>query len=356
MLRFLYKKVLKPVLFLFDPEAIHHLFVRVGELCGRFAPGRGLVRLFYGARHDASRTVDGITYTNPVVLAAGFDYNARLTQILHSVAFGGVEVGSVTARPCPGNEPPRMTRAIRSQSLIVYKGLKNEGVDVIIERLQKRPLQKGLILGISIAMTNDEGCATLEGAIDDYHTSLKKLVAADLGDYYTINISCPNVYGGENFTHPGRLRQLLATLSDVDPGRPVYAKLPINIELDALDELLDIVHEFGLQGVVIGNLNKDYDTLDHREEAPEEYRGGLSGKPCRDPSTELIRHARQRMGPDFTIIGCGGILSADDALEKLDAGADLLQLISGMIFEGPHLMKDIARAIAHRDTQQRLPP
>ena len=354
MLRFLYQKILKPILFLFDPEAVHHLFVRVGELLGKTRAGQKLVGAFYGYRGpDVSRVVDDVTYRTPIMLAAGFDYNARLTQILGSVAFGGVEVGSVTARPCPGNEPPRMARAVKSKSLVVYKGLKNDGVEAIIARIRQRPPQEGLVLGISVAMTNDEGCATTEGAIEDYYTSLKSLVEADLGDYYTINISCPNVHGGENFTDPGRLRELLSRLQEIDAGRPVYVKLAINLEEEIFDELLEIVEEFGLHGVVIGNLNKDYDTLDVREEAPAEYRGGLSGKPCRDPSTALIARARAKLGPEKTIIGCGGILSPADALEKIDAGADLLQLISGMIFEGPHLMREISAALARR--QRALP-
>lgn len=354
MLRFLYRRVLKPILFLFDPEAVHHLFVRVGAILGKTRAGQKLVEALYGYRGpEVSRVVDGITYKTPVLLAAGFDYNAQLTQILGSVSFGGVEVGSVTARPCQGNEPPRLARAVESKSLVVYKGLKNDGVEAIIERIQQRPPQDGLVLGVSIAMTNDEGSATMEGAIEDYYTSLKALVEADIGDYYTINISCPNVYGGENFAEPGRLRELLTRLAEVDAGRPVYVKLAINLEEEVFDELLEIVKEFGLQGVVIGNLNKDYEALDVRDEAPDQYRGGLSGKPCRDLSTALVARARQKLGPDLTVIGCGGILSPEDALEKLDAGADLLQLISGMIFEGPHLMKQISSALAAR--QKALP-
>ncbi len=147
---------------------------------------------------------------------------------------------------------------------------------------------------------------------------------------------------------PERLRQLLTRLDKVAVDKPLYAKMPIGLDWETFRELVDILREHGFSGVIIGNLNKDYASLDHPDEAPAEYRGGLSGKPCREPSTELIRKTRAYVGPDFTIIGCGGILSAEDALEKLDAGADLLQLISGMIFEGPHLMRDIARALADR--------
>ncbi len=342
-----YKKALKPLLFRFDPEEVHDLFVSLGEAFGRNKTGRQLIAAVYGYRgDDASRTVDGITYETPIVLAAGFDYNARLTQILGSVGFGGVEVGSVTAYPCEGNDPPRLKRAIESKSLVVYKGLRNEGVDRIIERIQTRGVQEGLVLGVSIAMTNAESSATLEGAVSDYHTSFKKLNDANIGDYYTINISCPNVYGGESFTDPDRLETLLTRLSEVDCKVPRYAKMPISIEWSQFRELLDLLTQFDFDGAVIGNLQKDYDKIDVRSEAPEEYRGGLSGKPCRKRSTELIAKTREYCGDDFTIMGCGGVLSPEDAIEKLDAGADLIQLISGMIFEGPHLMRNISRAVA----------
>ena len=351
LFKFAYQKILKPILFRFDPEAVHNLFVRAGEIFGRSRIGRKLVAAIYGYRGpDVSRQIDGVSYPTPVLLAAGFDYNGRLTQILHSVAFGGVEVGSVTARPCSGNEPPRLRRAPESKSLIVYKGLKNEGVEKIIARQKKHPPQHGLVVGMSIAMTNDEGSATLEGAIDDYTTSLRRLHQEGIGDYYTVNISCPNVHGGENFTNPDRLRKLLDSLDQVPVDQPRYAKMPINLDWDTFQELVDILREHHFQGVIIGNLNKEYHSLDYPEEAPAAYRGGLSGKPCRELSTELIRRTRAHVGPDFTIIGCGGVLSPEDALEKFAAGANLIQLISGMIFEGPHLMKEIAESLARLQT------
>lgn len=357
LLSFLYKRVLKPILFRFDPEKIHHLFVRVGEAFGKNMVGRRLISAFYGYRGPSlHREVDGITYKTPVLLAAGFDYNGRLTQILESVAFGGVEVGSVTARPCPGNEPPRLRRAPKSQSLIVYKGLKNEGVDAVMDRLESRKTPPGFIVGVSIAMTNDEGSATLEGAVEDYYTSLRKLQERGVGDYYTINISCPNVHGGENFTDPNRLEVLLTKLAELDCQKPIYVKLPINAPWEEIRGLLDLLRRFKVQGVVIGNLNKEYSDLDYPDEAPRAYRGGLSGKPCQKLSRELIAKTRDYMGPDFTIIGCGGVLTPADALEKLRAGADLIQLISGMIFEGPHLMKEIGKELAKQEWAADSPP
>jgi len=343
-MRLLYKRVLKPILFRFDPERVHDAFVAFGAILGRSALTRRIVALPYGYHgDDAATEVDGLRYRTPVVLAAGFDYNGQLTRILPSVGFGGVEVGSVTARPSAGNPKPRLRRLVRSQSLLVNKGLRNNGVERIIERFRDLPHSDGFVIGISIARTNDREAASLEGGIADYHTTLRRLVEEGVGDYYTINISCPNVFGGESFAEPERLRLLLERLAEVRHDRPVYVKMPINPEWEEFRALLEVIDRFGLQGVVIGNLNKQYSELEHPEEAPAEFSGGLSGRPCSRRSNELIRRTRAEFGDRFTIIGCGGILSADDALEKLRAGANLVQLITGMIFEGPHLMKQIAQ-------------
>jgi len=354
MITILYKKVLKPLLFKTDPEFIHDAFVKMGEKIGYAKAGRALISSMYGYKGpDISKTVDGITYKTPVSLAAGFDYNGQLAHILDCLSFGGDEIGSVTARPCEGNPKPRLKRMVKSKSLVVWKGLKNQGVDKIIERLKSVEKPEGFIWGISIAKTNDSEATTFEGGVEDYHYSLKRLVEENIGDFYTINISCPNVHGDENFAEPSRLRGLFEKLTTVKHDKPMYAKMPINIEWGEFNDLLLILDEFGVHGVVIGNLNKNYSDADLPEEAPNEFRGGLSGKPCFEHSNELIRKTRQQWGNRFTIIGCGGILSAEDAMTKLDAGADILQLITGMIFEGPHLMKDICKAYAKRHEQEK---
>lgn len=348
-MRLLYQFVLKPLLFRLDPEWVHNVFVSVGEIFGRYAITRRLVSVVYGYRgRDASVTINGITFRTPVVLAAGFDYNGRLIRILKSVGFGGVEIGSVTARPSAGNPPPRLARMVRSRSLLVNKGLRNDGVKRIIQRLLETPPDPDFIVGVSIARTNDEQSASVEAGIDDYRVSLERLVTAGVGDFYTVNISCPNVHGGESFASPPLLRRLLASLCEVERRRPMYAKMPIDLPDEEFDELVAVVVEFGLEGVVIGNLHKDYDALEFREEVPAEYRGGISGRPCFQRSNQLIRRTREKLGDRLTIIGCGGVLSPQDALEKFRAGADLVQLVTGMIFEGPHLMKGIAHAYAQQ--------
>ncbi|MEK7077441.1 MAG: quinone-dependent dihydroorotate dehydrogenase, partial [Patescibacteria group bacterium] len=317
------------------------------EFLGRVPFLRALTSLAYGYRGpDISKTIDGIRYRTPVLLAAGFDYNAHLTQILPALGFGGVEVGSVTARRCEGNPKPRLTRLPQSKSIIVNKGLRNDGVDVIIKRLKAKKRVKDFVIGVSIARTNDEQSASLHGGIDDYYTSLKKLVVANIGDFYTINISCPNTFGGETFAKPELLEQLLTKLGEVTREKPVYVKMPINLPWEEFKKLLDIIVRHKLNGVVIGNLNKNYDDLDKRSEAPQTYCGGLSGKPCFAHSNELIRRTKAEYGNKLTVFGCGGVLSPEDAMTKFKAGADLLQMITGMIYEGPGLLRRISRAYA----------
>ncbi len=347
MLPLLYRRVLRPVLFRFDAEKVHDSFVALGDRVGRWGAGRALLSGIYGYRGpDASVTVDGLHYRTPVVLAAGFDYNGRLLQVLPQMSFGGVEVGSVTALPTPGNDPPRMSRLVRSRSIVVNKGLMNEGVEAVAHRVGGVPTPSDFVVGVSVARSNRPEVVGEADGVEDYAASLEHLVQAGVGDFYTVNISCPNVHGGESFAEPARLGRLLARLGQVEHDRPVYAKMPINPTWDEFRRLADVIAEHGLHGMVIGNLNKEYGEVSHPEEAPDRYQGGLAGLPCRERSTELVARTREAYGSRFTLIGCGGILSADDALEKFRAGADLVQLISGMIFTGPHLMADIARAWA----------
>ena len=341
LIKKLYQKGLKPLLFKFSPELVHDVFINIGELAGQYSIGRKTIKLLYGSSKLKVITVDGINYHGPVLLAAGFDYNARLTECLQSIGFAGEEVGSVTARACAGNAPPRMTRLINSQSIQVYKGLKNDGVDAIIKRIKTKNIPKDFVLGISIAKTNDEACSTEAGGIEDYFYSLNRLVEENVGHFYTINVSCPNAYGGEDFTQdPASLNRLLSKLKTIKHTKPMYVKMPINLAWEKFEPLLRVIKDNHFQGVVIGNLNKDYASIE-TSERPQNYRGGLSGKPCLELSNALIEKTRQAYPDNFTIIGCGGIMSKEDALTKLKLGANLVQLISGMIFNGPHLISEI---------------
>ncbi len=345
---FLYKHVLKPILFKMSPDTVHDLFMAAGETAGRFAPTRWLFNLLYGYHgSDINKIVDGITYRTPILLSAGFDSDGRLTRILPSLAFGGEEIGSVTAYPCAGNSLPRMTRLIRNQSIVVYKGLRNRGVNALIAKMKRTPRTKDFVLGVSIARTNIQSAsANIEAGIRDYIESFKKLNGADIGDYYTINISCPNSFTGETFTDPKLLVRLLPRLRKVPCAKPIYLKMPINVSWEQFAKLLAIADRNKINGVIIGNLNKNYADLAYPEDAPKTFRGGLSGAPTFKLSNELIRKTREKYGKRFTIIGTGGIFTPKDAMTKFAVGADLIQLVSGMVWNGPGLIQAICERYA----------
>ena len=341
MINWLYKHALKPVLFKFDPDLVHTMFVKVGVVCGNVSPLKTMIAKIYG-EPDLNKPiiVDGLSFKGPVLLSAGFDYNAHLSHILISMGFAGEEVGSVTARPCPGNHPPRLRRLIKSKSIQVYKGLKNDGVEAIISRIKTKKIPAGFILGMSIAKTNDELNSSQPEGIKDYCYSFRRLNEEKIGDFYTINISCPNAFGGEDFAKAASLDVLLTEIKKISCQKPIYIKMPINKSWEEFQGLLEVIVEHHIHGVVIGNLNKNYHDADFPDEATEVFRGGLSGKPCRELSNQLIKKTRE-LYPQLTIMGCGGILSADDALEKIELGANLVQLITGMIFSGPQLINEI---------------
>lgn len=344
----LYQKILKPILFKFDPEMVHDRFVNLGELLGKSDFLKRAVSFFYEYKgKDISKKVDGLTYKTPFILSAGFDYNARLLNILPEISFGGVEIGSVTARACAGNPKPRLTRLPKSRSILVNKGLRNDGVEKIIERLKIEKLKDGkkknFVVGISIARSNSKECASVEAGIEDYFYSFRRLNEENVSDYYTLNISCPNAFGGETFADSVLLLRLLSKICEVKCDKPIYIKMPINLEWQKFNGLLKILEKFEMiKGVVIGNLNKNYDSLDVRDEAPSEYKGGLSGKPCFKLSNELIKQTRAAYGQRFTIIGCGGVMSLENMKEKFEADADLVALLTGMIYNGPGFIKELA--------------
>lgn len=340
----LYQRLLKPLLFKFDPEMVHDFFVACGVFFGKVPLLRKCVSLFCNYRGpDISKKVDSLTYRTPFLLGAGFDYNGELLNILPEISLGGVEIGSITARSCEGNQRPRLSRLVKSQSILVNKGLRNDGVESIIRRLKKYPKKEGFVIGVSIARTNDSKTCSTEEGVADYFYTYRRLVEEGLGDYYAFNISCPNAFGGETFANPTMLFSLMSEIATLKCGKPIYVKMPINLEWFEFDALLKVLEKFKMvSGLVIGNLNKNYSDLDFRQEAPAQYAGGLSGKPCFDLSNKLLRETKRAYGDRFTLIGCGGVLSKEMMREKFAAGADLVMLVTGLIWNGPKFIKDLS--------------
>ncbi len=338
---FIYKHIFKPVAFALDPEFVHDWILKAGIFLGKSKTGRTLTKkIFHYDSPSLEQTILGIHFTNPIGLAAGFDKNAELTNILPEVGFGFAEVGSVTGEPCAGNPGKRLWRLPKSESLLVYYGLKNDGAEVIAKRLSN--LKFRIPIGTSIAKTNSPATVNLEGGITDYVKAYKLL--ANIGSYTTINISCPNTYGGQPFTDTIRLDALLTKIDYIASPKPIFIKLSPDIEVSDIDALLDVVDKHKIHGIICSNLTKNRTNPNIKEiNIPDT--GGMSGKVVEELSNQLIAHVYKRSGKRYVIIGCGGVFTAEDAYKKIRLGASLIQLITGMIYQGPQIIGEINRGL-----------
>lgn len=339
-----YRAVLKPIFFRYDPEQVHDRMTRVGALLGRSAFGRAATRALFSFSHPSlDQTVAGLRFANPVGLAAGFDKDALLTDILPEVGFGFAEVGSVTGEPCAGNSGQRLWRLPKSRSLVVYYGLKNRGCEEVSSRLRGRTFR--FPLGVSVAKTNSPDTVGEAAGISDYLKTYRTFLEAKVGDYVTVNISCPNAYGGEPFTEPGKLGRLLAALSAVPKRVPVFLKLPAELPKEQTDEIVEISGRYGVDGFVCTNLAKSRQNGNIKE-ADVPKVGGLSGKVVENLSNDLLSYLYPKVRGRFVLVGVGGIFSAEDAYKKIRRGASLVQLITGMIYRGPQLISEINVGLA----------
>jgi len=341
LLNFFYTKTLKPIYFCRDPEDVHDAMTRLGQFLGKHTITRKMTSVGFSFSHPVlKQDLLGIHFLNPVGLAAGFDKDARLTDILPSVGFGFVEVGSITGEPCEGNPKPRLWRLKESQALVVYYGLKNEGCEKIAVRLRSKNF--GIPIGTSIAKTNSPATVETESGINDYLKAFRQFV--DIGHYFTINISCPNAFGGEPFTDPDRLDRLLLAIDAISSKKPVFLKISPDLNEEQTDAILLVCESHRIHGFICSNLTKKkrFAKIYDRKMPGK---GGISGKAVEELSNAQIRFIYRKTGEKYIIIGCGGIFSAADAYTKIKAGASLVQLITGMIFEGPQLVSEINRGL-----------
>jgi len=333
----IYGRVLKPVLFRFDAEKVHDRFVGIGEFLGRYKATRAITRWLFAYKNPRlEQTVLGIKFANPVGLSAGFDKDAELTGIMSEVGFGFEEVGSVTGEPCEGNPKPRLWRLSKLGSLVVHYGLRNEGCEKIAARLVAKKFK--LPIGTNVAKTNNVACAETEAGIADYAKAFDAL--RDIGDYFTVNISCPNAYGGEPFVDPARLELLLARLDAIPTKKPVFLKLSPDLNNETLDSLLAVCAKHRVHGFVCTNLTKE-----KKDENEIRLKGGLSGRMVKQMSDDQIAYIYDKTAGKYAIIGVGGVSSAKDAFRKIQLGATLVELITGMVFEGPQLIGEINRGL-----------
>jgi dihydroorotate dehydrogenase len=349
-----YRGVAKPFFFRFDPEDVHDHMTAVGKKIGSTAILRNPTALLFSYSHASLwQTIHGITFKNPVGLAAGFDKNAELIETLPSVGFGFAEIGSMTGEACLGNPKPRLWRLPKSKSLVVYYGLKNEGCEKLAPKIElaiyrtHKDKQKNIPIGTSVAMTNCQENLFIDNAIKDYAKAFTAF--ASIGDYTTVNISCPNTCGGQPFVQPDALEQLLTALDPIKTEKPIFIKISPDISMQDIDRIIDLSHKHRIHGIICTNLTKKRDN-DKIKDAYVPDKGGLSGKVVQDLSDHLISHIYKRESSQpsehrLTIIGCGGIFSAKDAYKKIRLGASLVQMITGMIFEGPQVISEINRGL-----------
>lgn len=337
-------RVTRPLIFLMDPEDAHYMFKRVGVFLGSNALTRAFTSLLFNYEHNSlNTTVDGVKYRNPVGLSAGFDKDGELTKVYPSIGFGLAELGSFTGEVCPGNPGKRLFRMVKSKSILVWYGLNNQGSEKISKRLANTDFGP-LRVGINAAKSNITPEFNLQDSIDDYTKTMR--LFKDIGDYYTINISCPNTQDGEPFVDKKNLDALLVAVNEHRvEGRPIYVKLAADMTLEEINIIVDACMEHKMDGVVLTNLAKPAFNQEFVKEELPYHKGAMSGLPLQRISTNVIRHVYRRTRGKLTIIGVGGIFSAKDAYEKITSGASLLHMITTMIFDGPQNISEINRGL-----------
>lgn len=348
-----YRRGVRPLLFLSSSETIHEKLTNSGEKLARNQfVHKAMSKVFTVDSALLSQKVYGVTFPNPIGLSAGFDYRAQLTDISPALGFGFETVGTITNKPYPGNPTPRLGRLVRSKSLLVNKGFKNEGIDAILRKLTGHTFT--IPIGLSIGRTNTRKLITQNQSIADICEAFKKAEASLVPfSFYELNISCPNLVGDITFYPPGNLRELLTAVFHQGLTKPLFIKMPIEKSNTEVERMLSVIVKFPVSGVIFGNLqkNREHPSLVKKEVAKYPV-GNFSGKPCEQRSNELIALAYRMHGDELRIIGCGGVFSAKDAYKKIRLGASLVQLITGLIFEGPQLINQINTgllALLHQD-------
>lgn len=335
----MYKQIIRPLLFQFDPEKVHHFSFKSLQLLHQL-PGLGrlLNRRFAVKNKALEREVFGIKFPNPVGLAAGFDKDAKLYKELSNLGFGFIEIGTLTPKPQEGNPKKRLFRLKEDQGIINRMGFNNQGVNIAVERLKnKGQIIVGGNIGKNKVTPNEE-------AVNDYLYNFEALFP--YVDYFVVNVSSPNTPNLRDLQEKEPLTKLLQQLQEVNrtksKSKPILLKIAPDLSNAQLDDIIDIVSVTKIAGVIATNTTIGRDNLVSKNKVET---GGLSGKPLTSRSTEVIRYLHQQSNGSFPIIGVGGIHTPADALEKLEAGASLIQLYTGFVYEGPSLVKNINLAL-----------
>ena len=340
-------RIVRFFLFLFNPEFIHHITFKIIKIGGMIPGKMWLWRLIFRVKDTSlEREVFGLKFDNPVGLAAGFDKDAKLFDELASFGFGFIEIGTVTPLPQDGNPKPRLFRLNDDSGLINRMGFNNQGIEAVVARLRRK--KSDIIIGGNIGKNK---VTPNEEAANDYAICFEKLFT--YVDYFAVNVSSPNTPGLRDLQEKAPLTALLNSLQELnnkkDIRKPILLKIAPDLTNEQLDDIIDIVADTKIDGVIATNTTIDRSGLKTDKNKLDSIgNGGLSGKPVRLRSTQVIKYLADKSNRAFPIIGVGGIHSAEDALEKLDAGATLLQVYTGFIYEGPSLVKRINKAILKR--------
>jgi dihydroorotate dehydrogenase len=351
---FLYEKFVRPALFHLDPEVAHERAVNAMALVGSLAPVRRMLELVTQLPPAANRPVEclGLRFPNAVGLAAGFDKNGVAWRGAAALGFGHVEIGTVTFLRQPGNDRPRVFRYPREEAVINRMGFNNQGAEAVARRLARLapPGSRRIPVGINLGKSR---AAPLDKAAQDYLGSFELL--ADHADYVVINVSSPNTPDLRQLQEEHWLRELLPALAGANrsrsaagrPRRPLLLKIAPDLSFPQIDKVLSVIAEFGLDGIVATNT-----TLSRPGPfGAANQAGGLSGRPLRARSTEIVNYVARATSGRLPIIASGGVMDYESAGEKLDAGATLVQLYTGLIYRGPFFARDVARGLAARQNR-----
>lgn len=344
----MYKRLLLPILFRFDAEAIHHFATSALKFVLAIPGMSWLARKCYVVDDPRlQRQVFGLTFPNPVGLAAGFDKNAELVNELSDLGFGFIEIGTVTPRPQPGNPRPRLFRLKADGGLINRMGFNNKGVGPAAGRLRHR--RPGIVVGGNIGKNKD---TANENALSDYQIAFRELF--EVVDYFVVNVSSPNTPGLRDLQEREPLTRILRALQQENQTKsipkPILLKIAPDLTDSQLDDIIAIVQETHIAGVIATNTTVSRQQLKSSLQLIEQIgAGGVSGQPLRKRATEVISYLHKNSKGSFPIIGVGGINTADDALEKLRAGASLVQIYTGFIYEGPALAQKICQGLLQKN-------
>ncbi|MGD8374359.1 MAG: quinone-dependent dihydroorotate dehydrogenase [Candidatus Woesebacteria bacterium] len=347
-----YVKVAKPLLFKMSADDVHEGLINLGVFVQKIPLLCWLMRWAWCYDDDILKTeVVGVKFSNPVGMSAGFDKDCKVISMLKMVGFGFVECGSVTRHSYAGNQKPWYTRLPKTKSIVVNAGLKSQGAESVAARLSayKRRQICGMPINVSVAKTNSFDTVDIAKGVQDYCETLKIIKSTGRADMYTLNISCPNAFGGEPFTTPETLQKLLKSVDKLKLDKPIFVKMPIDKTWPEFEQLLDVASNHNVQGITIGNLRKDRRKAKIKDDFKPDTPGNLSGKPCWQPSNELLAKSYKKYSDRFVFVGVGGIFTAQDAYQKIKLGASLVEMITGVIFNGPStagiINKDLAELL-----------